>query len=77
MPKHIAIIMDGNGRWASRHCSPAASATKPVLRRAEVVEPATELEIGVLTVYAFTTENCAVPRGSQYPDAVIIRLHPE
>ena len=58
LPRHIAIIMDGNGRWATRRCLPRSAGHKA---GAEALRRTTELcrEIGVeaLTVYAFSTEN--------------------
>ena len=62
MPKHIAIIMDGNRRWAKKH---NFSAIKGHNRGAEVltniVRASTHLKIKVLTVYAFSTENWLRP----------------
>lgn len=57
-PKHVAIIMDGNGRWATKRGLPRSLGHK---KGAEVVEEvvraAKELEIEYLTLYAFSTEN--------------------
>ena len=63
MPRHIAIIMDGNGRWALRRGLPRVAGHK---RGAETVRRITEecrkLGIGVLTLYAFSDENWGRPR---------------
>jgi undecaprenyl diphosphate synthase len=63
MPRHIAIIMDGNGRWALRRGLPRVAGHK---RGAETVRGITEecrkLGIGVLTLYAFSDENWGRPR---------------
>jgi len=62
-PRSIAIIMDGNGRWASARGLPVADGHREgarALRR--TVEAAIDLEIGSLAVYAFSTENWARPR---------------
>jgi len=63
VPKHIAIIMDGNGRWAVRRGLPRIMGHK---RGAEtvrnVVEQCRKLGIGVLTLYAFSDENWGRPR---------------
>ncbi len=63
LPRHIAIIMDGNGRWAERHGQPRirghAEGAKAV--RAVVTECA-RLGIGYLTLYSFSTENWKRPR---------------
>jgi undecaprenyl diphosphate synthase len=56
--RHVAIIMDGNGRWARRRGLPVLAghhAGTRALRR--TVEAAIDLGIGSLTVYAFSTEN--------------------
>jgi undecaprenyl diphosphate synthase len=61
-PRHVAIIMDGNGRWAKSRGLPRAMGHKEgveALRRA--VDCAWELGITHLTVYAFSTENWARP----------------
>jgi len=63
IPKHIGIIMDGNGRWAKsrglpRHLGHRAG-TKNIRR---VLEEALRLKIGMLTIYAFSTENWGRPR---------------
>lgn len=62
VPKHIAIIMDGNGRWAQRRHLPRVAGHK---RGMEVVETitktASDLGIKVLTLYAFSTENWKRP----------------
>ena len=56
--KHIAIIMDGNRRWAKEHNLPAAAGHKKgVTALRETVRACDELGIKYLTVYAFSTEN--------------------
>ncbi|MEW4923599.1 isoprenyl transferase [Algibacter sp. 2305UL17-15] len=63
LPKHIAIIMDGNGRWAKQKGLLRAfgheSGTKSVR---QVVEASTELGVPNLTLYAFSTENWNRPK---------------
>ncbi len=62
LPEHIAIIMDGNGRWAERRGLPRAAghrAGTDALRR--VVHQCAELNIPYLTAYAFSTENWKRP----------------
>ena len=58
LPRHIAVIMDGNGRWAKKKGATRIfghkSAVKSVM---ETVEGAAELGIKYLTLYAFSTEN--------------------
>ena len=63
LPRHVAIIMDGNGRWARRRGLPVAaghSAGTRALRR--TVEAAIELGVRSLSVYAFSTENWSRPQ---------------
>ncbi|HEY7417069.1 MAG TPA: polyprenyl diphosphate synthase [Ktedonobacteraceae bacterium] len=62
-PRHIAIIMDGNGRWATQRHLPRIAGHKAgvnALRR--VVEAAADEHIEMLSVYAFSTENWYRPR---------------
>jgi len=63
LPAHIAIIMDGNGRWARRRHLPRVAgheAGMDAVRR--TVETCARLGIRVLTLYAFSTENWKRPR---------------
>lgn len=61
-PKHIAIIMDGNGRWAQKRGLPRNAGHKAGADAVErIVRACVELEIPVLTVYAFSTENWKRP----------------
>ncbi len=58
LPKHIAIIMDGNGRWAKQQNQPRVFGHKNGVRAVrEVSEAAAELGVNYLTLYAFSTEN--------------------
>ncbi|MFZ1752080.1 MAG: isoprenyl transferase [Saprospiraceae bacterium] len=62
LPSHIAIIMDGNGRWAKTHGKPRVFGHKSgVTAVREVTEAAAELGVKYLTLYAFSTENWARP----------------
>ena len=66
--RSVAIIMDGNGRWADRRGLPVAEghrAGTKALRR--TVEAAIDLGIESLTVYAFSTENWTRPRTRSTP----------
>lgn len=63
LPRHIAIIMDGNGRWAKQHGRPRVFGHKNGVRAVrETTEAAAELGIEYLTLYAFSTENWGRPR---------------
>ena len=58
LPKHIAIIMDGNGRWAKQHSLARMFGHKQGVQVVHnITEAAAELGIGYLTLYAFSTEN--------------------
>ncbi len=62
LPNHIAIIMDGNGRWAKKRYLPrVAGHKKGVETIKEIVIRCNELKIKVLTIYAFSTENWGRP----------------
>lgn len=62
LPRHIAIIMDGNGRWARRRGLPRVHGHRAgMLALKETVKACLELGIKVLTVYAFSTENWKRP----------------
>ncbi len=58
LPKHVAIIMDGNGRWAKKKNRPRVFGHKNGVKAVrEVSEAAAELGVPYLTLYAFSTEN--------------------
>ena len=62
LPAHIAIIMDGNGRWASRRHLPRVEGHRAGIHAVrDVVETSARLGIEVLTLYAFSTENWKRP----------------
>ena len=63
MPRHIGIIMDGNGRWARRRGHPASFGHRAGVRAIKrVLEGCEELGVHALSVYAFSTENWTRPR---------------
>ncbi len=63
LPKHIAIIMDGNGRWAKSRGLPRTMGHRAGIKAVRrVVEACVELKIPVLTLYAFSVENWRRPR---------------
>ncbi len=63
LPKHIAIIMDGNGRWARKKGNPRVFGHKNgVTAVRDTVEACAEIDIKYLTLYAFSTENWNRPR---------------
>jgi len=63
LPQHVAIIMDGNGRWAKRRGLPRLAGHKQGATNAQrVLEIFTEYGISYLTLYAFSTENWNRPQ---------------
>ncbi len=63
LPQHVAIIMDGNGRWATRHGSARITGHEHGVEAVKsTVEGACELGIKYLTLYAFSTENWGRPQ---------------
>lgn len=64
LPKHIAIIMDGNGRWAqSKGLARVAGHQQGVLTVRDTVQECSKLGINYLTLYAFSSENWSRPEG--------------
>jgi undecaprenyl diphosphate synthase len=62
-PHHIAVIMDGNGRWAQKRRLPRVAGHKAGVRVArEVIETCARLKIPALTLYAFSMENWRRPK---------------
>jgi undecaprenyl diphosphate synthase len=63
IPKHVAIIMDGNGRWAEKHGKARVFGHESGVESVrDVVEGAGEVGIDYLTLYAFSTENWDRPK---------------
>ena len=62
IPNHIAIIMDGNGRWAQKRHLPRVAGHKQGMENVkEITKAASNLGVKVLTLYAFSTENWKRP----------------
>ncbi|WP_266203227.1 isoprenyl transferase [Pontibacter kalidii] len=62
LPKHIAVIMDGNGRWAKKRGGLRIFGHQNAIKAVrDTVEAAAELGVGYLTLYAFSTENWSRP----------------
>lgn len=62
LPRHVAVIMDGNGRWAKRRGLPRSVGHRAGVQNIRpIVEAAGEAGLESLTVYAFSTENWARP----------------
>ncbi len=63
LPRHVAIIMDGNGRWAKARNLPRVEGHRAGIRAVrETVETAARFGFEVITLYAFSTENWKRPR---------------
>ena len=63
LPVHVAIIMDGNGRWATARRLPRVEGHRAGIRAVrQTIETAARLGIDVVTLYAFSTENWKRPR---------------
>ncbi len=64
LPRHVAVIMDGNGRWARRKMLPRiAGHHEGVKRVREIVRASGEIGISYLTLYTFSAENWNRPKG--------------
>jgi undecaprenyl diphosphate synthase len=63
IPNHVAVIMDGNGRWAKKRSLPRTVGHQEGMKRVvEIVEVAKKLNIKYLSLYAFSTENWKRPK---------------
>lgn len=63
VPKHIAIIMDGNGRWAGKRKLPRVAGHRAGIESVQdIIESAAQLGVNVLTLYAFSIENWKRPK---------------
>ena len=63
IPQHIAIIMDGNGRWATNRNLPRSAGHKAGAERiSDLLKSAKKYHVPFVTVYAFSTENWKRPQ---------------
>ncbi len=63
IPQHIAVIMDGNGRWAKKRSLPRIFGHREGAKRVkELVREALEIKVKMLTIFAFSTENWNRPK---------------
>jgi undecaprenyl diphosphate synthase len=63
LPRHVAIIMDGNGRWAAQRSQPRIAGHRAGVEAVRAaVDTSARLGLGALTLYAFSTENWKRPR---------------
>ena len=76
IPRHIAIIMDGNGRWAKKRLMPRSVGHKHGMERMiGLIEHAFNLGVEYVTVYALSTENLKRPEGELEGLFNLIRNH--
>jgi undecaprenyl diphosphate synthase len=62
LPRHVAVIMDGNGRWAAQRHLPRVEGHRAGIESVrDIVESSARLDIKVLTLYAFSVENWKRP----------------
>ncbi|MDT5296498.1 MAG: undecaprenyl diphosphate synthase, partial [Acidobacteriota bacterium] len=63
LPRHVAVIMDGNGRWAAQRGQPRVAGHRAGVDAVRAaVDTGARLGLGALTLYAFSTENWKRPR---------------
>ncbi len=63
LPKHIAVVMDGNGRWAKKRSLPRIYGHREAINSVnDILAACTEIGIKVLTLYSFSTENWSRPK---------------
>lgn len=63
LPRHIAVIMDGNGRWANQRNLPRVAGHKAGMSAVrQVIEQCARMGVGAVTLYAFSVENWKRPR---------------
>jgi len=76
LPAHIAIIMDGNGRWAAQRRLPRVEGHRAGIDSVrDVVETSARLGIDVLTLYAFSIENWKRPRAEVNTLMMLLKLY--
>src|SRR5512140_4019195 len=65
LPRHVAIIMDGNGRWAAQRHLPRVEGHRAGIESVrDTVESSARIGVGVLTLYAFSVENWKRPENA-------------
>jgi len=78
LPRHIGIIMDGNGRWAKRrHLPRIAGHKRGVTAVRDVVTLASNINLPALTLYAFSAENWKRPKTEINFLMALLRTLPE
>ncbi|MEG2189435.1 MAG: polyprenyl diphosphate synthase, partial [Christensenella sp.] len=63
LPAHVAIIMDGNGRWAKKRALPRVAGHRAGMSKVKtIIRMSSDIGIKYLTLYAFSTENWKRPK---------------
>ncbi|MCZ2154175.1 MAG: isoprenyl transferase [Bryobacterales bacterium] len=76
LPQHIAVIMDGNGRWASQRGLPRAAGHKAGMNSVRtIIENCARMGVKALTLYAFSVENWKRPRAEVETLWRLLRLY--
>ena len=76
LPAHVAIIMDGNGRWAAQRHLPRVEGHRAGIDSVrDVVETSARTGIGVLTLYAFSVENWKRPRAEIHTLMLLLKRY--
>src|SRR6187401_838333 len=76
LPAHVAIIMDGNGRWAAQRHLPRVQGHRAGIDSVrDVVETSARLGIEVLTLYAFSVENWKRPRAEVHTLMLLLKRY--
>jgi len=76
LPRHVAVIMDGNGRWAQKRHLPRIAGHRAGTKSARTtIETCARLKIEALTLYAFSVGELAAAQGrDRLPDAALARI---
>ncbi len=78
IPRHVAVIMDGNGRWAAERGLPRHAGHREGMKAVrEAIEGAAEMGVGILTLFAFSTENWQRPRDEILALMALLKLYAE
>jgi undecaprenyl diphosphate synthase len=78
IPNHVAVIMDGNGRWAADRGLPRHAGHREGMKAVrEVIEAAVEAGVGILTLFAFSTENWQRPREEILALMTLLKVYAE
>jgi len=78
VPRHVAVIMDGNGRWARNRGLPRTEGHRRGMKSVrEVIEGAVEADVEILTLFAFSTENWQRPTAEIRALMGLLRIYAE